>query len=162
MNRHAVLAGTENGVLAVKAVARGAPATRGALVALGEGGLHEVRTTGALQQVSPHGGHVSELRGGPAEDGVRHHRVLHTDKPVVGQRAVRHTRLDEHPARVGRRDRRERESSQIDKGRGLFDAALHQVEEIRPPGEVSRSMRCGVDRIVDSLGMPEGEGLHAV
>ena len=54
----------------------GATAAGVALVAGGEGGVHEVVAAGALEEIAAGGGHVAELRGGSAEKSVREERII--------------------------------------------------------------------------------------
>ncbi len=54
----------------------GAAGAGDALVAGGEGGVHEVVAAGALQEVAAGGGHVAQLRGGSGEQRLREQRVL--------------------------------------------------------------------------------------
>ena len=89
------LACAEDGVDAVEAFDGGAAAAGSALVAGGEGGVHEVVAAGALHEVAAGGGHVAELRGGSAEKSVREERVVGADDFVVGEVAVADSGADE-------------------------------------------------------------------
>ena len=94
---------------------------------------------------------------------MRHHRVLRADQRMVGDRAVGHARLDEHPALGGGGDRRQAEPPQVDQRIGLLDPALHQVEQVGAAREVLGARRgTGGNGVVDADGVPELEGLHAV
>ena len=94
-------------------------------------------TSGALQQVSPRGRHVAQLRGGTAEDRMRHHRVLGADQRMVGERAVGDAGLDEHPAFGGGRHVGQAEPAA---GRPEQSAAstppFIRSSRLVPPGEV--------------------------
>ena len=72
----ALIACAEDGVDAVEAFEGRAAAAGVALVAGGEGGVHEVVAAGALEEIAAGGGHVAELRGGSAEQGLREQRVV--------------------------------------------------------------------------------------
>src|SRR5690242_3792931 len=80
---------------------------------------------------------------------------------MIGQRAVGDTGLDEHPAGIGRGDRGQIKSSKVNQGRRLFNAALHQVDEVGSAGEVFRTGSGRTYGIVDRSGMSKGESLHA-
>ena len=120
---------------AVEAVEGGAAAAGSALVAGGEGGVHEVVAAGALHEVAAGGGHVAELRGGSAEKRLREERVVGADDSWLARSLLRTQApmMAVPPARMVICV--EVEVVDVDERGGVLDAVLHQVDEIGASAE---------------------------
>ena len=157
----ALIACAEDGVDAVEAFDGGTAAARVALVAGGEGGVHEVVAAGALEEVAAGGGHVAKLRGGSAEEGLREERVVGADGLVVGEVAVADSGADEGGV-AGGGDLGEVEVGDVDEGGGVLDVVPHQVDEVGAAAEeLCSAGGDGVDGFIGSGGALVVEGIHA-
>ncbi len=108
----------EDGVDAVVALDGGTAGAGDALVAGGEGGVHEVVAAGALKQVAAGGSHVAQLRGGPREQGLGEEGVAADDEGVVGEVGVADEGSDGDAAFGCRGDLGEGEMVDVDEGSG--------------------------------------------
>src|SRR5438270_6022859 len=91
----ALLACAEDSVDTVEAFDGGTSAAGCALVACGEGGVHEVVAAGALEEIAAGGGHVAKLRGGSAQESLGEEGVAGANGLVVGEVAVADSGSDE-------------------------------------------------------------------
>ena len=126
----------EDGVDAVEALDGGAAGAGFALVAGGEGGVHEVVAAGALEEVAAGGGHVAELRGwrrraGPARAGGS----CCDDAGWLARSELRTSGADGDAAVGLAVDLGEAEVVDVDEGGGVLDAVLHEVDEVGAAAE---------------------------
>jgi len=156
----AVLAGAEDGEVAIETVDGGTSGARLALVA-GEGCVAEVDAAGALEKVAGGARHVAQLRAGARQDGLGEHGVIAEDGGVVGDVGVAGEGAEVQAAVWGGGDGRECEFVDVDEGSGLLDVELHHIDEVCASGdEAGGGGGVGLDGLVGCGGAGELEGLH--
>jgi len=134
MRGDAVVAHTEHGVHPIEAFERRATRSRHALVA-GLGRVIEVGATHALQQVAAGRGLVAKLGRRAGENGLREQRITPAHAHVDGSRAVGDQRADAQAALGRLFDAIKRQPTNVDELRRRLDLQLHEVDEIRAPGD---------------------------
>ena len=120
----AVIAGAENGQMAVGALDRGATAARLALVAR-HIRIAEVSAAGALQQGAAGAGHIAQLRRRAREQRLGQHRVIALHNWMMGEVAVAHERTNLQPSIGQRLHLAQRQMVDVDHLLRAFDVEFH-------------------------------------
>jgi hypothetical protein len=105
-----------------------------ALVA-GLGRVIEVGAARALQQVAARRGLVAKLRRRAGENGLREQRITAAHAHVGGSRAVGDQRTNAQAALRRLFNAIKRQATDVDELRRRLDLQLHEVDEIRAPGD---------------------------
>src|SRR5205085_8691028 len=103
MRRHTGRRCAKDGMVAVEAVQRVAPAARHALVAA-RGIVIEIETAGPLHDVAANRRHVADLARSAGNNGARQQWETRSDVAMTGEGGVPHAGADQEAAVVARLD----------------------------------------------------------
>lgn len=123
-----MLAGAEDGEIAIVPVDRRATAAGLTLVARHRG-IAEVDATRALQEIARSGGAIPQLRGGPLQNRLGKHGIVPQHGGMLGQHRVPHCGADLQAAIGQALDLIEGEPVNIDDLVRAFDIQLHQIHQ---------------------------------
>ena len=131
----------------------------GRTLVAGEGLVIEIITARPLEQIAPRRRLVAQLPRSARQQRLGQQRITLPHDPVRGEIGVADLRADPEPA-VALLDRVEAEPRDIDQHRRRLDLQLHQVEQVRAPGDElgigrARGERGGGARI-GGAGISEG------
>src|SRR6266851_2730990 len=130
----AVLAGAEDGERAIVTADRRA-STPGFTLVTGVSGIAEVNAAGSLQKVAASGGHVTQLRRGAGEEGLREHGIVPLDGGVKSNVGVTGKRADDESAGWSGFDFVEGKAVDVDDLPGPLDIKFHEVDERGAAGD---------------------------
>lgn len=157
----AVIAGSQNGEDAIAAADRVAARSRRPLVAAGRG-VVEIIAARPLKQIATGRRLVAQLRRGAGQQRSAQHFVAFDDPAVGREIAVGNERADHESAIIPFLDRGEVEPTDIDELGRRLDLQLHQVEQVRAPGDEASALALDqADRRVRRIGLSIREALHA-
>ncbi len=102
------------------------------------GGVGEIATAGALEEIPADRGHIAQLPRGAGQHRLRQRRVMAPDFGMGGELAVGDGRADAQTAVVHGLDPAEGKFTYVDELRGSFHPGLHQVDEVGAATETAR------------------------